>query len=60
MTAQVARDALERNRVYCDFKEAEAQLAQAKRDLSCGFINEHEYLLISDVCNKTIKAYRLR
>lgn len=58
MTAQAVRDALEGNRAYTDFKDAQAQLAQAERDLKCGFINELEYLRIADVCIKTIRSYQ--
>ncbi len=58
MTAQAVRDALEGNRAYTDYKDAQARLAQAERDLKCGFIEEQEYLRIVDVCQKMISSYR--
>ncbi|MCD8520984.1 MAG: hypothetical protein LRY66_15650 [Saccharospirillaceae bacterium] len=56
MTARSILNALEANRRFTDLKDAEAQLAQARRDLEAGVIDKEEYSNIADVCRKIIRA----
>ena len=48
--------ALEANRRYTDLKDAEGRMAQARRDLQAGVIDELEYSHICDVCVKIIRS----
>ncbi|MAD43932.1 MAG: hypothetical protein CMI02_01835 [Oceanospirillaceae bacterium] len=55
-SAKQTLTALEANRRYTDLKDAEGQMAQARRDLEAGVISESEYHDICDVCVKIIRA----
>ncbi len=56
MTSAKTLSALEANRRYTDLKDAQGQMAQARRDLDAGVINEQEYAQICDVCVKIIRS----
>ncbi|MBM96880.1 MAG: hypothetical protein CMI09_13670 [Oceanospirillaceae bacterium] len=58
MTAATVTRALEANRRFTDLKDAEARLAQARRDLDAKVIDADEYETITDVCQKIIRACR--
>ncbi len=58
MTAAIMKNALEANRRFTDLKDAEARLAQARRDLDARVIDADEYETITDVCQKIIRASR--
>ncbi len=56
MTSAKTLSALEANRRYTDMKDAQATMAQARRDLDARVIDEDEYTHICDVCVKIIRS----
>ncbi|MDO6681550.1 MULTISPECIES: hypothetical protein [unclassified Oceanobacter] len=58
MTAPAVTRALEANRRFTDLKDAQARLSQAQRDFDAKVISEEQYLTVTDVCQKIIRACR--
>ncbi len=56
MTAPHTLKALDANRRFTERKEAEGRMEQARRELEAGIIDEQEFVYISELCRKIIRA----